>query len=102
MSVRRTIRPREWCVADPKLVAHTIANAAPAPQRDRSLPEQFRPRIQNETVAIWHLHARKGLCLFDDVALGPDEGRHRIGSGLMRCSLLDRAAVECYPPESPG
>ena len=49
----------------------------------RPLLEQFRPRVRNEAIAVWHLHARKRLrvenhCFVDNIAFRKDESYHRI------------------------
>src|SRR4051812_11822999 len=54
-----------------------------ATARRRALFEQFRPRVGNESIAIWHLHAWKRLRvehrrLVDHVAFGQDIGRHGV------------------------
>ena len=49
----------------------------------RPLLEQFRPRVRNEAIAVWHLYARKRLrvenhCFVDNIAFRKDESYHRI------------------------
>ena len=49
----------------------------------RPLLEQFRPRVRNEAIAVWHLHARKrprveNHCFVDNIAFRKDESYHRI------------------------